>query len=161
MLLTWNELTIPLDNVDMNSLLEWWRWLVDPSLEPQVMTALGDLFLRHPDGRIFRLDTGWGKLTEVAKDEDDFHRLRMQPQNAMTWFAPQIVGELLTRGLRLRRGECFGYRVPLVLGGEYTPDNFDSTYLEVHFGILGQIHFQVKDLPDGTPINSLTLKDLC
>jgi hypothetical protein len=155
MRITWNELTVSPDGVDFGGLLSEWRWLVGEEYVPVVITSLGDLFLRHDDGRIFWLEAGWGRLTEVAASADEFKQRMTQPENAREWFIPQLVGDLLTSGKQLAPGECFGYSVPPVLGGELEPDNFEPTDLQVHFGMLGQIHEQIKDLPPGTPIGEI------
>lgn len=81
----------------------------------------------------------------------------VKPDKANEWFVPQLIGDILTSGKRLAPSECFGYKVPPVLGGEVQPDNFEPTDLQVHFGILGQIHRQVKDLPPGTPIGKIKI----
>jgi hypothetical protein len=158
MRVTWNELTVSPDGLDLDGLLTEWRWLANEWFQPVVITALGDLFLRHDDGRIFWLEAGWGRLTEVAASAEEFKRLMVQPENANEWFALQLVGNLLTSGIRLGPGECFGYKVPPVLGGEVNLNNFEPTDLQVHFGILGQIHRQVKDLPHGTPIGEIKIE---
>ena len=158
MRITWNELTVSPDGVDFNDLLSEWRWLVGEEYEPVIISALGDLFLRHEDGRIFWLNAGWGQLTEVAKDPDEFKKLMTQRDNANEWFVPNLVGDLLGSGQTLGPRQCFGFKTPPVLGGEIEPDNFEPTDLSVHFGILGQIHLQVKDLPPGTPIGEIKIK---
>ncbi len=159
MRITWNELTVSPDGVDLEGLLTEWRWLVDESFHPVVISALGDLFLRHDDdGSIFWLDAGWGRLTRVARSADEFKQIMVQPDNAAVWFVPQLVGDILTQGKLLKPGQCFGYKVPPVLGGETEPGNLEPTDLDVHFGILGQIHRQVKDLPSGTPIGEIKIQ---
>lgn len=158
MRITWNELTISPNGVDLDGLLSEWRWLVDESFHPVVISTLGDLFLRHEDGCIFWLDAGWGQLTEVAASAEEFKRLMVQPENANEWFIPQLIGDILTSGQGLRPGECFGYKVPPVLGGEIEPDNFEPTDLQVHLSILGQVHRQVKDLSPGTPIDEIRIE---
>lgn len=155
MRITWNELTVPLDGVDLDGLLSEWRWLVDESFTPVLISALGDLFLRDGEGRIFWLSSGWGKLTQVAASAAEFKQLMVQPENAAEWFVPGLVGDILTAGQKLEPGECFGYKTPPVLGGQIEPDNFEPTDLQVHFGILGQIHQQIKDLPPGTSISDI------
>lgn len=156
MRITWNELTVSPTGVDLDELLSEWRWLVDDSHQVVVISALGDLFLRRNDGRIFWLDAGTAQLIQVATSADEFKRL--MAQNVNEWFAPQLVGDLLSSGKRLAPGECFSYTVPPVLGGAIEPDNFEPTDLQVHFGILGQIHRQVKDLPPGTPISDIRIE---
>jgi hypothetical protein len=158
MRITWNDLTVSLNGVDLGGLLSEWRWLIDESFEPVVITALGDMFLRAEDGRIFWLSSGWGEFTEVAASGEEFKQLMTQRDNANQWFIPQLVGDILTAGRKLEPGECFGYVTPPVLGGEIEPDNFEPTDLQVHFGILGQIHRQVQDLPPGTPIGDIQIE---
>ncbi|MFL5245565.1 MAG: DUF1851 domain-containing protein [Gemmataceae bacterium] len=158
MRLTWNELTVSPEGVDLDGILSEWRWLADESFQPVVITALGDLLLRHDAGRIFWLESGWWRLSEVAPSAEEFKRLMVQPEHADEWFVPQLVHDLLTAGRRLGPGECFGYKVPPILGGEVDLDNFEPTDLQVHFGILGQIHRQVKDLPPGTPIGEIRIE---
>lgn len=94
MRITWNELTVSSDGVDLDGLLSEWRWLADESFQPVVISALGELFLRHDDGRIFWLSAGWGQLTEVAASAEEFKRLMVQPENANEWFVPQLVGDI-------------------------------------------------------------------
>src|SRR5262249_20111432 len=98
------------------------------------------------------LDTGAGRLTEIAASLNEFQQLRQQPANAAEWFVPQLVGDILQRGVRLAPGQCFSYKLPPIVGGQMEPTNFEATNLLVHFSILGQINRQAKDLPDGTPI---------
>jgi hypothetical protein len=156
--ITWAELTVSPVGVDLAGLLSDWQWLVGETYQLMVISVLGDLFLRADDGRMFWLDTGWGRLSEVAANAEDFKQLMVSPRNTNEWFAPNLVGDILTAGQRLGPGECFSYKIPLVLGGKYEPENFEPTDLQVHFSVLGQIHRQVKDLPPGTPIGDIKIK---
>lgn len=155
--ITWSDLTIPADGIDAAHLLDEWRWLVPKGLEPVVISALGDVFLQDEKGRIFWLDTGWGQLTEVARDFEEFETLLKDEETAVEWFIPQLVGDLMQQGHELGRGQCFGFVVPPVLGGKIALDNFEPIDVNVHVGVLGQIHRQVKDLPPGTPIDQIRL----
>jgi hypothetical protein len=74
------------------------------------------------------------------------------------WFIPQLVGDILALGITRASHECFGFKKPPVLGGEYDPSNFEPTDISVHFSVLGQLHEQVKDLPEGTPISNINIK---
>jgi hypothetical protein len=44
------HLTIKTEGLPFESLLSDWRWLVEPSFTPCLMTAFGDLFLRDGAG---------------------------------------------------------------------------------------------------------------
>jgi hypothetical protein len=89
---------------------------------------------------------------------DEFQQLRQQPEQADQWFIPQLVGDLITSGVRLSPGKCYSYKKPPILGGEIEPANFEPTDLSVHFSVLGQIHRQVKDLPPGTKITKIRIE---
>lgn len=157
MRITWNDLTVDPDDVDLELLLSSWRWLVNEEYQPVVISALGDIFLCHDNGSVHWLDTGIGELTEVASSVEEFQQLIVVPENADQWFIPQLVGDLKTVGKNLGPRQCYSYVVPPILGGEIEVDNFQVMDLLVHVDVLGQIHEQVKDLPPGTPISKIEI----
>jgi hypothetical protein len=158
MKLTWNDLTLSPAGLDFDELMECWRWLVDDSFRPVLLSATGDFFLADGAGTVHWLDTGWGTLTKVANNVDEFNRLRVDPTNARQWFRASLIGQLKGAGVTLGQGQCYGWKVAPVLGGQQAPENLEPTGLSVHFGILGQIHRQVKDLPPGTKIGKIGFK---
>ena len=54
-------------------------------------------------------------------------------------------------------GQCYSYKLPPILNGPIEPSNIEPADLPVHFSLLGQIHRQVKDLPEGTPIHEFKI----
>ncbi len=157
MRVTWNELIVDFERPGADGLLRDWRWLVGDSVRLLIVSAIGDMFLTDAAGRVSWLDTGTGKLQQVAASVDEFQRLRQQREQADQWFIPQLVGDLITSGVRLSPGQCYSYKKPPILGGEIEPANFEPTDLSVHFSVLGQIHRQVKDLPAGTKITNIKI----
>ena len=160
MRITWNELTVRLDNQSSDDLLGEWRWLVGNEACLLMVSSCGDMFLSDSQGHISWLDCGTGQLQQIAGSVAEFDTLRQQRENADQWFMPQLVGDLMARGVKLGPGECYSYKKPPVLGGRIEPSNFEPTDLSVHFGILGQIHRQVKDLPPGTKISDIKIEGL-
>ena len=150
--ITWNELRVDFQKHGADALLQDWRWLLRDSMQLLLVSSLGDMFLADAHGRVFWLDTGTGKLQQVAESAEEFKNLIQQPENADQWFIPQLVGDLIVSGVRLAPGQCYSYKNPPILGGEIQPANFLPCDLSVHFSILGQIHRQVRDLPPGTEI---------
>ena len=69
-----------------------------------------------------------------------------------------LVKKLKEQGIELTDKNLYGYKKLPALGGEYEPDNFELTDIEVHFELSGQIHKQIKDLPDGTKVNIKTIE---
>lgn len=158
MRITWNELTVDFQKPGADDLLSDWRWLIGDSLRLLLVSAIGDMFLADTTGQIFWLDTGTGRLQQIAENMDEFQRLRRQQELADQWFLPQLVGDLIASGMRLSSGQCYSYKKPPILGGQIEPANFEPTDLSVHFSLLGQIHKQVKDLPPGTKITGIKIR---
>jgi hypothetical protein len=53
----------------------------------------------------------------------------------------------------------FSFRTPPALGGEVAVENVEPADLEVHLSTTGQIHRQIADLPEGTPIPQIRIDD--
>jgi hypothetical protein len=66
-----------------------------------------------------------------------------------------LIDALKNKGHLLKQGQVYSYKKVVVLGGDYSTDNFEPTNIEVHFSFWGQVHQQVKDLPPGTNIASV------
>jgi hypothetical protein len=59
---------------------------------------------------------------------------------------------LVAAGITLKEGECYSYKQPPVLGGDYTLENTCVLPITEHFGAYGSIHNQIKDLPGGSQV---------
>jgi hypothetical protein len=55
-------------------------------------------------------------------------------------------------GLRLQPGQCYGFRVPPVLGGEYAVENCGVLPIPDYLGAYGSIHDQLRGVPDGSRV---------
>jgi T6SS immunity protein Tdi1, C-terminal len=84
---------------------------------------------------------------------EEFKQLVIQSDKARLWLLPEIGTHFKERGIRLRPGQSNSYKRAPFLGGKIEPDNFEVTDIYVHFGLLGDIARQVKDLPPGTKIH--------
>lgn len=141
--------------LDVDEALECWRWLVPGHVRPLVMTAFGDLFLVEEDGGILFLDTIAGTCSRVAKSVADWETDIRNPERLDDWFMPGFVEALRNAGQCLSQGECYDAIHWICLGGDWSVQNFRPTNWSVHFAASGQIHEQVKDLPDGTEITKI------
>jgi len=155
MRITWNDLTVKFDDHSSNRLIHDWTWLIGENKTPILVSSIGDLFLRDDSDKVYWLNVGDGTLTVVANSVEEFKQ-KLQDQSIVNdWFLVGLISELKTAGVNLKPGQIYSYKKLLVLGGDYSPENFEPTDIEVHFSFAGQIHRQVKDLPPGTKINSI------
>jgi hypothetical protein len=148
-------------NVAGDAVLDDWRWLVGPRLQLWRVTKAGDALLRGPDGSIHFLDVMSGKVGRIADDQATFESAVASGGNADRWLMPDIVDGQASLGMKPGVNECLSYRHPPILGGQITPDNFETCSVLVHFSLAGQIHQQVKDLPPGTKIGPIKIEDSC
>lgn len=158
MAITLDDLTVNFNHLDREALLSEWRWLIGPRKQPILVAAIGDAYVQDPDdGSVHLLDVGGGSLEQIAASVDEFRELLGDREFVTDSFVPSTIVALRNGGKVLSPGQVYSYIQPPVLGGAYSTENLESTDVSVHFSLLGQIHRQVKDLPDGTPIESIQI----
>ncbi len=150
--LTWNDLTVNFEHLDGSKLVEDWLWLIGSAL-PILITSAGDVFLQNDTGEIIWLMTGSAELEKVADSYEQFQSKLQNDDLVSDWFLIRVIAELKAQGNELDPGNLYGFKMLPTLGGEYEPENFEQTDIEVHFSMSGQINFQIKDLPDGAEVN--------
>ena len=138
--------------VDWPAPLAGWSWLVPPEFTLWLVSRLCDLFIVTPDGAVHMLDVGAGSLKKLADSRDDFGRLIDDEDNASLWLAIPLVDELVATGMDLQPGQCYGFKVPPVLGGQYTVENCGILAIPDYLGVYGSIHDQLRGLPDGSRV---------
>jgi hypothetical protein len=57
----------------------------------------------------------------------------------------------------LKDNTCIGYKIPLFLNGKGDSTNYQIIDIEVYWAVQYQLYNQIKDLPDGTPINTTAI----
>jgi hypothetical protein len=96
-----NDLTVSLEGIDHQLLLDEWRWLVPQRMTILSVTVLGDIFLRDSDGSVHWLDVAGGKLSKVADSESAFQNALRDEALRDNWFLPKI-DEILNDYTRAR-----------------------------------------------------------
>lgn len=154
-------LTITPSGEDLLKGLESWSWIDFSGLEPVLISALGDVFFRTDEGGVVMLDTIEGKLVPLADDFDQFREvLNTAEVQEQLLFASLVFAAHRERGLALEDGQCFDFKIPPMLGGEISVDALEVINFVVKLNVAGQIHAQIKDLPPGTPIGKIDIKDV-
>ncbi len=152
MKITWDDLKVDFSYIDLKRITESWDWLIGNDKTPILVSSIGDIFLEDINGKCYWLNVGEGIIEKVAEDKIEFKEKLNNNEIVSEWFLVELVAELKKEGLELTEKKLYGYKKLPVLGGEYEPENFELTDIEVHFELSGQIHKQIKDLPDGTKV---------
>ena len=158
MRITWKDIKVDFNHIDQKRLTESWSWLIGIDKKPILMSSIGDLFLTDNNGFCYWLNVGEGVFEKIANSVDEFKLKLKDDEQIDEWFLIGLVEKLKENGLELTEKHLYGYKILPILGGEYEPENFELTDIEVHFELSGQIHKQIKDLPDGTKVNIKTIK---
>jgi len=143
---------------DWSELLSNWSDALPSSFTVWLVNRFGDVFVAFEDGSVHMLDVGIGVIERVADDRDHFATLLDTGDNADNWFMIPLVDKCVAAGLYLGNDQCYGYKVPPILGGDYTVENMFPIGLAEHFSFLADIHRQTKNLPDGTRIEIVVKK---
>lgn len=148
---SWSDLTISPDDEALQALRDAWGWLIGEQWKPTLFSVWGDMFFDR-GGPISWLNTGTGEIVDVASSLDDF-RARLAGEQADEWFLPRLVAELHQAGLRPLAGRCFTYvTYPVFAEGKYEVANIRVVPTREHFGLSGELHRQIAELPDGVQV---------
>jgi hypothetical protein len=130
-----------------------WSWLLPSSFTIWMVNRFGDLFLVPDDGSVQFLDIGAGTISVLAPNKEAFYSLVDKGNNADNWFLISLTDSCVDAGLTLQFGQCYAFKVPPVLGGQYERENIEPGSLVVNHALLAQIHEQVRGLPDGATVD--------
>jgi len=155
----WEQLLIRTADIDCPRLLSCWRWLLKKDFQPIVMTMFGDWFLLDVDGSVYFLDLVSGQLSKAADTGEEFNQVMGHPERLDEWFLAGLVEFLVDCGMVLKPGQCYGFKVPPILGGRLELENIEPTDIFVHQSLMSQIHQQARHLPEGTKIHRFLIDD--
>jgi hypothetical protein len=147
-----DDLTVKIKDVSVDRLTEHWTWLIGTDKTPIMVSAIGDMFLQGHNKKIYWLDVGGGEHKLIAERIQDFEEKLKNIEQVNEWFMIDLTTELRLSDKQLNEGQLYSYKKLPILGGDYTADNFAPLDIEEHFRYTGDIHKQIKDLPDGTKV---------
>jgi hypothetical protein len=137
---------LPTNDLEVETLLSDWRWLIgDGSFSIQAVAAVGNLFLSTDSGRIYLLEIEYGSFECVAESAEEFEGKLADRHNRRFWLRSYVVRELRTIGVHLGPGQCYGFKIPLHLGGGALAKDVEPIDLVSHLSILGQLHRQTRN----------------
>lgn len=137
-----------------------WRWLNPPNEAPILISAFGDMFFQARNGSVLMLDTLEGMLKPVAGSVAELRDRLLSSNEAQDELLSSVWTQAARRsGLTLGPGECFDWTIAPMLGGAFAVENITVQSFAVAVDIAGQLHEQVRNLPPGTKINSVSFSD--
>jgi hypothetical protein len=112
----------------------------------------GDVFLVFDDGTVNLLRIDSGDLRRLADNRDHFSERIEIEENANDWLLIPLVDRCVAAGIGLAAHQCYGFKIPPILGGTFTVDNVAAMNIAEYHAFLGDLLQQTKNVVDGTPI---------
>jgi hypothetical protein len=155
---TWSDLSFLPSAEALAALREAWDWFLPDAFEPVMASTLGDVFFQQRGPEIYWLNTGVAEITRVAGSREEFLEL-LKTEQAEEWFMPHLIEALKSAGKHLQSDECYTYvALPIFKEGKYAVGNLNPVPAAEHFHITGEIHRQLRNLPDGTTVRIKTIE---
>lgn len=142
---------VPIDNLDIKKIISNWKWLTgDKTIV--ALAKSGDALLKDNDDKLYFLDVGSGTIEHKADNYQDFFQAKLSNELVEEILLPTVIDKLEKFGFILNKGQIFSFTILPILGGKYDEKNMFALDIYEHFTLTGEIHFQIKDLPDGTEV---------
>jgi hypothetical protein len=125
---------------------------VDP-VEVVAINPFGNLLIKDTASRYWRLCPEELECRVVAEDDGELTELLQDPEFAEDWEMRQLVRLAHEKLGPLMEGERYALKLPAPVGGKYEEQYLVKLPLHEVLGFNGYIGKQVKNLPDGMPIN--------
>ncbi len=130
-----------------------WGWSgVDP-VEVVAVNSFGNLLIKDTTARYWRLCPEDLYCLVVAENDAELAALLEDPEFAEDWEMRRLVKLAHDKLGPLKDGERYCLKLPALVGGKYEEWYLVKLPLDELIGFTGHIGEQIKDLPDGTPIN--------
>lgn len=152
MKITWKDLSFLPSDEALSALRDAWAWFLPQRFEPVMASTLGDVFFQQDGPEVFWLNTGTAEITRVAASRSEFLEL-LRTEKADEWFMPHLIEQLKMAGKALKPDGCYTYvALPIFSEGKYEVSNLNPVQAAEHFGLTGEIHRQIRQLPDGSKV---------
>jgi hypothetical protein len=148
-----NDYLLDQTGKDWAELLSGWSPPLPDVYTIWLVNRFGDVFAVFEDGTVHMLDVSNCVLNKVADSRDDF--ARSAETRYRDWLLTPLVDACEGAGIVLKAHQCYGFKVPPILGGKYEISNIGAVDISVHYSFLADIYRQTKDLPDGTRIEAV------
>lgn len=138
--------------------LEDWSWLDLKGKTPVLASLFGDVFLQDSRGYWF-LDTIEGSLSHVAATRDELQAKLDSKEGQDQLLLGGLAMAAGRKGMGLKPDQVYDFQIPPVLGGKTDLSNITVMPFVVSMSIAGQLHDQVRKLPDGARISGIQVVD--
>jgi hypothetical protein len=138
--------------------LDSWQWIGIGNKKPILVTSFADVFFES-DGEIWFLDTLEGTFKKSHDTREDLEATLASDDGRDHFMFGGFVERAVREGRNLADSQCYDFKLHPKVGGATDFDNVEVRDFVVALHIRGQIHEQVRHLPQGTKISKFVVSD--
>ena len=129
-----------------------WGWTGIQPLEVVGENEFGNLIVKDVDGSYWRICPEDSDCRVIASTRQELDALSKDQAFLRDWHMSALVDRAFAVLGVLAEGRKYCLKIPSVMGGEYSEENFGTIDLNELIRASGHIARQVKDLPDGAKV---------
>lgn len=129
---------------EIKDMLPQWSWLVPSASTPLLLSVFGDWLLGNSDGSLSVLSVLEGTFEQVAQNSDEYNELNKSSEWCDEIFISSWFPIAMENGISPREGECIGWQIHPIIGGEFSPDNLKIFSMSVYQSLMSQLHAKVQ-----------------
>ncbi len=131
-------------DVEIDTLLPQWKWLLNPTGKPLYLTIMGDWLFGEVDGSISLLSVLDGTYETIASDFHEYNKMNKSQDWCDNVFLTSWYDLALEHGLQPKQDECLGWNLHPIIGGEFCMENLQVFTMKVYQSLMSQLHFQLQ-----------------
>lgn len=131
---------------EIKTMLPQWFWLVPSDSSPLLITLFGDWLFGNPDGSLSVLSVLEGTYEKVANNSEDYNELNKSSDWCDEIFISSWLPIAIENGINPIEGECIGWIVHPIIGGEFSVSNLKIFSMSVYQSLMSQFHAKIQGL---------------
>lgn len=144
---------------DIRRALEDWQWIGIGKKQPILVTAFADIFFSSEDG-IWFLDTLEGSLKRTHNNRTELECTLSAEDGQDHYLFGGFVDRAVEDGVLPGPADCYDFKLHPKIGGLIDYGNVEVRNFVVALSIRGQLHEQLRELPDGARISKVEISEV-
>ena len=131
---------------------EAWRWKGVKALAIVESNEFGNIIFFDEKKAFYRICPEELSLEKISDSPQNFEKLRKGKDFRMDWEMTNLVEMARDQVGTLSEKEKYCFKIPAVLGGEYSSENLGKIKFDEQIRVSGDLAKQIRDMKDGQKI---------
>lgn len=131
---------------------ESWGWTGLSASHILQINDFGNIIIEDKNGQIWRICPEDLSCTIIAENSVEFEILKNTEDFIIDWDMKNLIELAYSKLGALSTDRKYCFKIPSILGGTYTSDNFGKIKFMELISASGSLALQIKDLPDGSEV---------